>query len=93
MTVYDARPIAGRLSLDGEGIAVVDHKSMVKDFYDEDELRRVYYPEAERLIAEVTGANRVVVFDHTIRRRVRAASIERREPLVSRSPASTTTIR
>ena len=70
MTIYDARPVAGRLSLDGEGLAVVEHRSAVQDFYDEDELRRVYYPEAERLVAEVTGANRVIVFDHTIRRRV-----------------------
>jgi hypothetical protein len=60
-----------REALDGEGLAVVEHRSAVKDFYDEDELRRVYYPEAERLVAEATGANRVLVFDHTIRRRVR----------------------
>jgi hypothetical protein len=70
MTIYDARPVAGSLSLDGEGLAIVEHRSAVKDFYDEDELRRVYYPEAERLVAEVTGAARVRVFDHTIRRRV-----------------------
>ena len=70
MTIYDARPIATRLSLDDEGLAVVGHKSAVKDFYDEDELRHVYYPEAERLVAAITGANRVLVFDHTIRRRV-----------------------
>jgi hypothetical protein len=70
MAIYDARPVAGRLSLAGEGLAVVQHRSAVKDFYDENELRRVYYPEAERLVAQVTGANRVLVFDHTIRRRV-----------------------
>ena len=70
MTIYDARPIAARLSLDDEGLAVVEHRTAVKDLCDEDELRRVYYPEAERLIAEATGANRVLVFDHTIRRRV-----------------------
>ena len=101
MTIYDARPIAARLSLDGEGLAVLEHKSAVKDFYDEDELHRVYYPEAERLVAEVTGANRVLVFDHTIRRRV-WGGIDRapgtpRQPVtsvhISRSPASTTTIR
>ena len=63
MTIYDARPIAARLSLDGEGLAVVEHKSAVKDFYDEDELHRVYYAEAQRLVAEVTGANRVLVFE------------------------------
>jgi len=70
MTIYDARPVATRMSLDSEGLALVEHHSAVRDFYDEDELRRVYYPEAERLVAEVTGASRVLVFDHTIRRRV-----------------------
>jgi hypothetical protein len=70
MRIHDARPVAGRLTLDGEGLALVEHRSAVKDFYDEDELRRVYYPEAERLVAEATGASRVLVFDHTIRRRV-----------------------
>src|SRR5215470_8913371 len=70
MPIRDARPVADQLSLDVEGLALVEQRSAVQDFYDEDELRRVYYPEAERLIAEVTGASRVVVFDHTIRRRV-----------------------
>ena len=49
---------------------MVKHNSAVRDFYDEDELGRVYYPEAERLVAEITGATRVLVFDHTVRRRV-----------------------
>jgi len=70
MRIRDARPVAGRLSLDVEGLALVEQTSAVKDFYDDEELRRVYYPEAERLVAEATGASRVVVFDHTIRRRV-----------------------
>src|ERR1700758_2533589 len=70
MTIHDARPVADKLSLDVEGLALVNHRSGVKNFYDEDELRQVYYPEAERLLADVTGASRVMVFDHTIRRRV-----------------------
>src|SRR5260370_422727 len=70
MMIYDDRPLAGRLSLDSEGLAVVKHNSAVRDFYDEDELRRVYYPEAEPLVPEVSGATRVLVFDHTVRRRV-----------------------
>src|SRR6266853_561233 len=76
MAIHDARAVMGRLSLDGEGLALVEHRSAVKDFYDEDELRRVYYPEAERLVAEVTGAERVLVFDHTIRRRI-AGGVDR----------------
>jgi hypothetical protein len=63
------RPIADRLSLDEEGFALVDHESAIADFYDENQLKRVYYPEAERLVASATGASRVIVFDHTIRRR------------------------
>src|SRR5258708_3159783 len=55
MPIHDARPVAGRLRLDGEGLALVEHRSAVKDFYDEDELRRVYYPEAERLVAAPTA--------------------------------------
>jgi hypothetical protein len=69
VTIYDARPAARDLSLDREGFELVEHRSVVRDFYDEDELRRMYYPEAERLVAEATGASRVIIFDHTIRRR------------------------
>ena len=84
MTVRDIRPIADQVSLDGEGLALVRQASAVRNFYDEDELRRVYYPEAERLVAAATGARRVVVFDHTVRRRVWGA--EDRVPGAPRQP-------
>jgi hypothetical protein len=58
----------------------------MRDFYDPDELRRVYYPEAERLVGQATGASRVVVFDHTIRRRVWGA--EDRSPGTPRQPVT-----
>lgn len=70
MTVRDARPIVAEVSLDREGFAMVRRPSAVRDFYNEDELRRTYYPEAEQLVAKATGAVRVVVFDHTLRRRI-----------------------
>jgi len=84
--IRDARPLAGALSLDREGFALVRQRSAVRDFYDPDELRRVYYPEAERLVAQATGASRVVVFDHTIRRRVWGA--EDRSPGTPRQPVT-----
>ncbi len=46
---------------------MVAHASAIQDFYNEDDLRRIYYPEIEALIAELSGAARVVVFDHTLR--------------------------
>ncbi len=72
--IHDLRPISGKVSLDREGFALVRQKSSVKDFYDEGEVRDVYYPEAERLIKAATGADRVFVFDHTVRRRVNGAA-------------------
>jgi hypothetical protein len=32
MTIYDVRPVAARLSLDSEGLALVKHNSAVRDF-------------------------------------------------------------
>jgi len=73
--VYDAREVAihdGRanraaLSLEVEGFELADHPTRVANFFDADELRSVYYPEMERLIAATSGARRVRVFDHTLR--------------------------
>ncbi len=65
--VTDGRAIANQLSLDVEGFVLTPHVSAVRDFYDADEVKRVYYPEMERLVRESTGAARVVVFDHNVR--------------------------
>jgi hypothetical protein len=74
VAIRDARPVASDISLDHEGFAVLRAESAVRDFWDEDELRRVYYPEVQRVIAEATGASKVFIFDHTLRRRVHGAS-------------------
>ncbi len=71
--VYDLRPIASGLSLDREGFELLHHVSAERDFLDDEEIRKVYYAESERLIAEATGASRVFIFDHTVRRRVLGA--------------------
>jgi hypothetical protein len=43
------------------------HESKVVNFYDEAEVRAIYYPEVERLLKEATGAVKVVIFDHVVR--------------------------
>jgi len=70
MRIHDMRPISSDVSLDKQGFALVEQRSAVQDFWDDDEVRRVYYPEAERVIKQVTGASRVFIFDHLQRRRV-----------------------
>jgi len=70
MVVSDLRPILAEVSLDRDGFDLVHHRSAVRDFHDAEEVKRVYYPEVEQLLKEVTGAGRVLVFDATVRRRV-----------------------
>ena len=67
VTIRNGRPLAGEFSLEVAGFQFVDHKTGVRDFFDAEELKRVYYPEVEALVKKVSGASRVVVFDHTLR--------------------------
>lgn len=67
MPVHNIRAVSQDISLDREGFKQVVQQSNVRNFYDEDEILRVYYPEAEQLLKEVTGAQKVVIFDHTLR--------------------------
>jgi hypothetical protein len=55
------------LSLDRQGFQLVHHETAVHDFYDRAEVETVYYPEIEALLKKVTGAAKVVVFDHQVR--------------------------
>src|SRR5499426_312801 len=70
---HDARLVEIRdgrgetFSLDVNGFAVVPHATKVRNFLDENELKATYYGEVEALIRQVSGARRVVVFDHTLR--------------------------
>jgi hypothetical protein len=73
VTVFDARQLANRLSLDREGFVLLRHPTAATDLYDEEQIKNVYYPECARLIKEHTGAARVVVFDHIVRNAARMA--------------------
>ena len=64
--IRDAR-LGEQSSLDKEGFQLVRHESAVQDFYDREEVEKAYYPEIEALLKEVTGAEKVVVFDHQVR--------------------------
>ncbi|MDR5836032.1 CmcJ/NvfI family oxidoreductase [Caballeronia sp. LZ034LL] len=67
--VQNARSIADRLSLDIEGVAWARHRTAVRDFWDEAQTLALGHPETAQLVKDITGASRVVVFDHTLRRR------------------------
>ena len=82
MTIRNGRPIAKSFSLEVNGFEFVNHPTKMVDFFDKDELARVYYPEAVELVKKVSGAQRVVVFDHTLR----SGDLEERETKRVREP-------
>jgi hypothetical protein len=67
MPIHDARSLRGSLSLDKEGMDLVDSPTPFTDFYDADHVRTSYYPEIEELVERHTGAARVIAFDHNLR--------------------------
>ena len=67
MAVVNGRLDPARYSLDEHGFQFRQHRSAVKDFYDEAEIGSVYFPEVERLLKQATGAEKIVTFDHTLR--------------------------
>jgi len=73
--IEDARQRTRPLRLDVEGMTFSRRPSATRNFDDDDHVRNVYYPEGAALISEFTGATRVVVFDHTVRRRNPAAAV------------------
>ncbi|WYZ45012.1 hypothetical protein EsH8_VIII_000328 [Colletotrichum jinshuiense] len=68
MTVTDVTGEEDKYTLDSHGFQYIRHASVETDFTDEDRVRAQYYPEMERLYKEITGASRVVIFNHQIRR-------------------------
>ena len=67
VTLRDARCLPQKPSLDREGFALGSFETRVSDFYDEDQISDIYYPEIEQFLKSVTSATTVHIFDHTIR--------------------------
>src|ERR1700759_298086 len=72
--IFDGRAVAKTFSLDREGFELVRHPTGVKAYFDEAEIKRVYYPAVEAFMRATLKADRVLIFDHTVRRRVDGAA-------------------
>lgn len=59
--VENVRDYGNTPSLDKEGFTLVPHRSAVADFRDPQEITRTHYPEIQRLLLDLSGADRVVV--------------------------------
>lgn len=65
--IRNGRLQASRFNLDREGFALMRQGTKVSDFYNDDEVQQIYYPEMGNLLKNVAGAAKVLIFDHTRR--------------------------
>ncbi|KAH0829635.1 hypothetical protein AYO21_10051 [Fonsecaea monophora] len=83
VVIHDIAGDEDKYTLDSHGFQYLKHESAEKDFVDDDKIKAEYYPEIEQLLKDATGASRVLIFDHTIRRAtsdVRDVGGQRRGP-------------
>ncbi|KAJ8069766.1 hypothetical protein OCU04_000184 [Sclerotinia nivalis] len=76
VTVINARGRINDFSLDKNGFCYAnDPGTMTPELVEalregvKEVVRDLYYPEVERLVKRLTGASRVIIFDHTVRKR------------------------
>jgi len=67
VAIYNARTAEITPSLDREGFTLVDHKSVITDFYALGSQQPNYEREIRALVLSATGGTEAVVFDHTLR--------------------------
>lgn len=68
--VHNIRGYENEFSIDKSGFAVYKYPAAEKSFRDDKAVREGYYGEIEQLIKDkLPGVKKVVIFDHTIRRR------------------------
>jgi hypothetical protein len=67
--IHDARKVPG-LSLDVSGFEVISHRGTLRDwasFQNAERVKAIDYPEVAAALKNHTGADKVLIFDHTLR--------------------------
>jgi hypothetical protein len=72
MVIEDGWPSVDRFSADREGFELHPFDAPFTAFDDEAAIRQTFHPQVVDFVRRHTGAKRVVVFDHTIRKRLPA---------------------
>ena len=67
LPVTNARINVQTPTLDKEGFTLIERASSFQQFDDPTRIRGEYYPEAEELVVDATGASRALAFDHNVR--------------------------
>ena len=88
-TVTDGWSRVDSFTADRNGFSLHPFHTTHSDWQDEEAVRNKFYPEIVEFIKKTTGANRVLVFDHTIRTKVNQAKALTQETNTSqRSPVT-----
>jgi hypothetical protein len=66
-TMHNARVLANPAALETMGFELRSWPSVVQDWRSGSEVEHIYYEEMRALIKKASGAQRVLIFDHTIR--------------------------
>ena len=72
MEIHNAWPMKDQITLDKEGFALHDFEGRFDNFDDDQAVKTTFYDQIINHVKRHTGAKRVVVFDHTIRKRMPA---------------------
>jgi hypothetical protein len=72
VAIHDAWPEVDRLSADREGFELHPFGARFDQFDDDASIHAQFYPQVVEFVKRHTGAKRVVVFDHTLRKRLPA---------------------
>jgi hypothetical protein len=63
--IENIRDTSNEYKLETSGFQLYRRAAKHKSFVDDDEIKKEYYPESIELIKELTGASRVILFDHS----------------------------
>ena len=75
VTITNARPKRTAFTLDKNGFAYSDDEELAPELIDalrvgeKETVKTLYYPKVEAFVKKHTGASRVIIFDHTLRKR------------------------
>lgn len=72
MAIHDAWPIVDQISLDKEGFELRPFTPAFKSFDDDEQIKTAFYAQVVDFVKTHSGAKQVIVFDHTIRKRLAA---------------------
>lgn len=63
--IENVRGEEGEYTLDQHGFQFFKSATSVESFTDSERVKREYYPEVQKVLRDVTGAGRIVIFDHS----------------------------